>query len=378
MLITVENSLIASSRLRQLEGLFDLPPANFTRRSWQVQLPLAERPWQVGLVVGPSGCGKSTIARRLWPEAVATPEPWPVDRAVVDAFPEQMSIKEIALLLSAVGFSSPPAWRLPFQALSTGQQYRAELARLLALERPLTVCDEYSSVVDRTVAQVGSHALQKTVRARGQCFIAVTCHEDVEGWLEPDWVYRPAENHFTWRSLRRRPDIELAIVRVGPEAWELFRAHHYLSAALHRSALCFLALWRGRPVAFSAWLPQLTRRGGKREHRTVVLPDFQGAGIGHALSTNIAAHWRALGFRVTSTTTHPAFVAARARDPCWRLVRAPSLLCPERGRRHAITRLTAGFEYIGPARLLPFERPSFPTSPPPPARLPGESHETSH
>jgi GNAT superfamily N-acetyltransferase len=95
-----------------------------------------------------------------------------------------------------------------------------------------------------------------------------------------------------------------------------------------------------------------------------VLPDFQGAGIGHALSTRVAAHWRALGFRVCSTTTHPAFVAARARDPAWRLVRAPSLLRPERGRRHAITRLTAGFEFVGPAALLPFARPtSLPSCP---------------
>ena len=57
-------------------------------------------------------------------------------------------------------------------------------------------------------------------------------------------------------------------------------------------------------MAFSAWLPQLTNKGGKREHRTVVLPDYQGAGIGHVLSTKLAAHWRALGFRASSTTTH--------------------------------------------------------------------------
>jgi GNAT superfamily N-acetyltransferase len=369
MLITVETPLMASPRLRQLEGLFDLPAATSARRRWHVELPLDQRPWQVGLVVGPSGCGKSTIARNLWPEALAAPEPWPIDRAVVDAFPDRLSIKEIALLLSAVGFSSPPAWRLPYHALSTGQQYRAELARLLAGERPLTVCDEYTSVVDRTVAQVGSHALQRTVRNRGQRFIAVTCHEDVEAWLDPDWVYRPAEDQFAWRLLRRRPVVSLDIVRVGPEAWRLFRAHHYLSAALHPAALCFLAQWSERPVAFSAWLPQLTRRGGKREHRTVVLPDFQGVGIGHALSSRCAAHWRALGFRVTSTTTHPAFVAARARDPHWRLARRPSLLRPERGRRHAVARLTAGFEYVGPPALLPFARRE-PMAPKPDSGMP--------
>jgi GNAT superfamily N-acetyltransferase len=328
-------------------------PAELTvTRQWDVNLPLTDRPWHLGLVVGPSGSGKSTIARHLWPAALRTLEPWPLDRALVDAFPADLSIKEIALLLSSVGFSSPPAWRLPFHALSTGQQYRAELARLLAARRPLTVCDEYTSVVDRTVAQVGSHALQKTVRGRGQQFIALTCHEDVEAWLNPDWVYRPAMNQFQWRLLRRRPDIELEIVQVGHETWRLFSPHHYLNTGVHRAASCFVALWDQRPVAFSAWLPQLTRQGGKREHRTVVLPDFQGAGIGHALSTRLAAHWRALGYRASSTTTHPAFIASRARDPRWRLVRAPSLMRPERGRHHAVTRLTAGFVYVGPARRL--------------------------
>src|SRR5205823_3135676 len=119
----------------------------------------------------------------------------------------------------------------------------------------IIVCDEYTSVVDRTVAQVGSAAVAKAVRARKLQFIAVTCHEDVEEWLCPDWVYRPAENIFAWRLLRRRPVIELRVVRCQASAWALFAPHHYLSGSLAPSATCFLASWRDRPVAFSAWLP---------------------------------------------------------------------------------------------------------------------------
>src|SRR3954453_2345162 len=115
MLVTVQTPLVSSVRLRQLEGLFDMQPCAQERRRWQVYLPLEARPWHVGLVVGPSGSGKSTIARHLWPDALTALEPWPVDRALVDAFPVELSIKEITLLLSSVGFSSPPAGRLPFQ-----------------------------------------------------------------------------------------------------------------------------------------------------------------------------------------------------------------------------------------------------------------------
>jgi GNAT superfamily N-acetyltransferase len=189
------------------------------------------------------------------------------------------------------------------------------------------------------------------VRGRGQKFIAVTCHEDVEPWLNPDWVYRPDTGTFTWRLLQRRPAICLQICRVERAAWTLFKPHHYLSTALAPSAVCFGALWRERLVAFSAWIHSLTRQGGKREHRTVTLPDYQGVGIGHALSSFVASLWKGLGQRATSTTTHPAFVASRLRSRDWRLIRAPALGRRDRrgGIRHAVARLTAGFEYVGPA-----------------------------
>jgi hypothetical protein len=60
--------------------------------------------------------------------------------------------------------------------------------------------------------------------------------------------------------------------------------------------------------------------------------------------------WRGLGHRAVSTTTHPAMIQARLRSPLWRLRRRPSFAGRhERRLRHAVTRLTAGFEYVGPA-----------------------------
>ncbi len=353
--ITLETPIVETPRVLQVRGLFDLEPAATSRVQWHVILPLDARPWNIGLMVGPSGCGKSTIARHLFGDALAAQEDidsWPVDRSLLDAFPADMPIKDVVALLSSVGFSSPPAWLRPFHVLSTGQQFRARLARLLACQPDLAVMDEYTSVVDRTVAQVGSAAVAKTVRQRGQKFIAVTCHEDVEAWLQPDWVYRPAENAFQWRCLQRRPAIRLTIFRCQAAVWQLFHPHHYLSGTLSRGAVCFLAEWQDRPVAFSAWINAMTRRGGKREHRTVTLPDYQGVGIGAALSGFCASLWKGLGQRATSTTTHPAFIAARLRSPHWRMVRRPSLAGGHERRarlRHAATRLTAGFEYVGPA-----------------------------
>jgi GNAT superfamily N-acetyltransferase len=117
------------------------------------------------------------------------------------------------------------------------------------------------------------------------------------------------------------------------------------------AAVCFLATWRERPVAFSAWLPFVGKGlPARREHRTVTLPDYQGVGLGNALSSAVAGLWRGLGYRALSTTTHPGMISARIRSPLWQIHRMPSLAATRGDRlRHASTRLTAGFEYVGPA-----------------------------
>lgn len=354
MNITLTTPIVDSPRVAQIRGLFDLPASKTDTVSWNVELPL-EQPWNVGLIVGPSGCGKSTLARHFFTEALARQMPltrWPEGRSLLDAFPPDLSIKDIAELLSSVGFASPPAWLRPFALLSTGQQFRAQLARLLAAARPglPIVFDEFTSTVDRTVAQVGSAALARTVRRRHMQFVAVTCHEDVEQWLQPDWVLRPAEQTFARRRLRPRPTVELHFVRCQASAWPLFAPHHYLSSALMRAAVCYLASWRDQPVAFSAWVPFFgSGPKARREHRTVTLPDYQGLGIGNAVSAAVASLWKGLGYRALSTTTHPALIRSRLRSPLWRMIRAPSLAGSRDVMRHADTRLTAGFEYIGPA-----------------------------
>ena len=80
---------------------------------------------------------------------------------------------------------------------------------------------------------IGSAALAKTVRLHHKRFVAVTCHEDVEEWLQPDWTYRPATNTFAWRFLQRRPTLTLEVYRCRLAAWRLFRPHHYLSASIN-------------------------------------------------------------------------------------------------------------------------------------------------
>jgi len=357
--ITLQSSIDDSPRVQQIAGIFDLWTAGTHRlnktssQSWNVNLPIEEKPWNIGLIVGPSGCGKSTIAARLWPnEYSAGTKRWDPAQSILDAFPD-IPVKSLVELLCSVGFSSPPSWLRPYQFLSTGEQFRVSLALALAHNKILTVFDEFTSVVDRNVAKIASAALAKCVRRRNSRFIAVTCHQDVEKWLQPDWVYKPAEQLFAWRSLQQPPHIKIAIFRCSPRAWQLFAPHHYLSGHISSSAWCWLALWDKLPVAFSAWVqflgPSISPKGARREHRTVTLPDFQGAGIGNRLSNTIASMWTGLGFQATSTTSHPAMISSRSRSPLWSLTRYPALGKKNEGQlKHSMTRLTAGFRFIGP------------------------------
>lgn len=188
--IEVSADIRMTARVLQVSGLFDVPSTGTVSSTWDIDLPIEERAWHVGLVVGPSGSGKSVLARQLF----TTPEPdqWDPDAALVDCFPKGMGIKEVTGLLTSVGLGSPPAWIRPYRTLSTGEAFRAAVARTLAQAEGISVIDEFTSTVDRQVARVASHAIQKTVRRRGQQLIAVTCHYDVIDWLQPDWVYDTA------------------------------------------------------------------------------------------------------------------------------------------------------------------------------------------
>ena len=335
----------------QLEGMFDLPASKASESRWSVHLELPQE-WNVGLIVGPSGSGKSTIAKELFGAHLVHGYEWAADKSIVDGFPKDAGIKDITGLLSSVGFSSPPAWLRPFSALSNGEQFRVTVARALAEQKDLVVLDEFTSVVDRNVAQIGSAAIAKAVRSHNQKFIAVSCHYDIGAWLLPDWVYEPATDTLTLaRGELQRPPIELEIFRIDKAAWQLFRHHHYLDSTLSNSAACFIATWRGVPVCFSSWLPLFsgTLPNGYREHRTVTLPDFQGVGIGNAVSAYCASMWRGLGKRAFSTTSHPAMIRSRIKSPLWRVSRGTSFASKDGNKavKHAPNRLTTGFEFIG-------------------------------
>lgn len=332
----VECATPSSFRTEKVRGMFDLQPAAVARREWSVELPADDEPWEIGLIVGPSGSGKSTIAREAF-GGLYTPPPWD-DSPVIDGFPEGCTVEQIVETLTAVGFASPPSWLKPYGVLSNGEKFRCDLARALLGESGkqgrVIVFDEFTSLVDRTVAQIGSAALAKTIRRRNQAgeplrFVAVTCHYDIADWLECDWVLDMAGPALA-RGRLRRPPIELEIAAAPRSSWELFAPHHYLSHGIPAAASHFIGWVKGQPAATCIIHPFFGRIPVDKSRfdtvrsisRIVTMPDFQGVGIAGAMLDGIAAHLAAKRLQAKITSSHPAILKRLKSSPLWKITGA--------------------------------------------------------
>ena len=97
------------------------------------------------------------------------------------------NFEEASEKLGAVALNSIPDILKPYQTLSTGQKFRAHMARAL---KDGAVVDEFTSVVDRNVAKALSNSMRKYVDRKGlKNIVLVGCHYDILEYLNPDWVF---------------------------------------------------------------------------------------------------------------------------------------------------------------------------------------------
>ena len=183
--------------------------------------------------------------------------------------------------------------------------------------------------MDRQVGRVTSAAVAKLVRRENLRLVAITCHYDVEEWLQPDWVIQPHLSSFAWRHLQRRPPITLDIFPVDRATWRMFRHHHYLSANLPNGpgGQAYGGFVDGECIAF-AWVCGLAHPAKsvakiRRARRLVVLPDWQGLGIGTRMEEAIAERYHEQGYRFRSLAVHPGLVRHYIRSPRWALTALP-------------------------------------------------------
>lgn len=136
----------------------------------------------------------------------------------------------------------------------------------------------------------------------------------------------------------------------------MFKDHHYLTDKISKASRCWIGMWNGEVVCFgsSMTMPSGTLKNAWRGHRTVVLPDYQGMGIGVRFSDAIAQLHLDDGKRYYSRTAHPRMIWYREHSPLWKPTSKHKKLRTDITHNNIFNnhygdnkRVCGSFEYIG-------------------------------
>ena len=183
--IVKKSDIDKTFRVASIMSDFDVKSEHSTEHfTGNIDLP---ENWNIGVIVGGSGTGKTTIAKELFGNDFITEFEYNA-KSVIDDMPKNKNVKDIEKMFYTVGFGSVPSWLKPYNVLSNGEKMRVDLARAM-LEKDFIVFDEFTSVVDRQIAQTACIAINKSIKKTNKQFIAISCHYDILEWLQPDWVF---------------------------------------------------------------------------------------------------------------------------------------------------------------------------------------------
>tara|TARA_R110002073_G_scaffold37866_4_gene109347 strand:+ start:252168 stop:253541 length:1374 start_codon:yes stop_codon:yes gene_type:complete len=185
------------------------------------------------LITGPSGSGKSTLLRSLQntlPNTITTndlPLPDPT-KPIVNLFTTPLT--QTLHLLSQVGLAQPNLWSLPAQALSTGEQSRLQLARLLDAAKPnaTILIDELATPLDRLTARSLCASINTLLKhSPALTIIAAAAHEDLPTYLNTDLLISADDlsilpNQYTPETITYEPGTI--------DDYHTLKHHHYLGA----------------------------------------------------------------------------------------------------------------------------------------------------
>lgn len=306
---------------------------------------LEDLDFQILVITGASGAGKSVFSRYFGQEEKIV---WDNNKAIISNFesPEDAVDK-----LNAVGLCSIPSWTKPYKVLSVGEAFRADLARRL---KDNCVIDEFTSTVDRNVALSCASSIKKYIKAKNlkRC-VFVSCHKDFIDVLCPDYVIDlDDECMYDTRGLeRRRFQLSIYERQDKREIWNIFKKHHYLSADLNVASKMYVAYLDDQIVAMCAMIGHPDIKGRSfRVHRLVVLPDYQGLGIGIKFLYEIAKMYAKAGCNFYIRTSHIKLVHhMQNHSESWVQTMRSGTQCPQNNWSwHIINnRFPYSFKFIG-------------------------------
>jgi len=167
--------------------------------------------WSIGLILGASGSGKTTLAKEIFGDDCFD-DTINESKPIIDQLPKDLKYNDCANLLSGIGLTSVPCWVRPVYTLSNGQKARAKAVLQMTKNKDISVIDEWTSVVDRQVAKVMSHCVQKFARRNKKKIVLCSCHYDILEWLNPDWVIDCNDQKFYNRDLKKKEKNNLSLL----------------------------------------------------------------------------------------------------------------------------------------------------------------------
>lgn len=134
----------------------------------------------------------------------------------------------------------------------------------------------------------------------------------------------------------------------------MFAKHHYLSHSHNNAANVFIAIVNDEIAGFISvfHFPHPKSKFFKQVHRLVVLPDYQGAGIGLRLLNEVGAIYKQENWRYTIITSAPSLINALKKSSNWICRSIGRQAPPKKNTGNPIstrktdssTRITASFE----------------------------------
>tara|TARA_R110000868_G_C10972548_1_gene770434 strand:- start:24422 stop:25549 length:1128 start_codon:yes stop_codon:yes gene_type:complete len=297
--VNLNSEISKSFRCNKAADSLDIDVNKKSNHYFKVNADL-ETEYNIGLIVGASGSGKTTLAKQILGDECFK-EYIDLSKPVIDQLPKELDYNSCQKILSGVGLTSVPCWIRPSYTLSNGQKARAEMALACYNSKDDVIAiDEFTSVVDRTVAKVMSHSIQKFARREKKTIILLACHYDIIEWLNPDWIIDCNKQSYTDRralrlDFKRKEQLEFTIKEIDKSSWKYFSKYHYLSDKLPGGKLYTYGLFEGdNQIGFICYANYTPKRKNKdwifHMNRVVVHPDYAGLGLGIHLINETSEH----------------------------------------------------------------------------------------
>jgi ABC-type ATPase with predicted acetyltransferase domain len=287
--IKLQSEIIPSFRAQVAANSLDIDVKKKSIHHLHIDNVNLPNEWNVGLIYGASGSGKTTLVTQLFGNEIFKSllnENLPI----INQLPKELSYEECAGLLNGIGLNSVPCWIRPVKTLSNGQKARAEAVLLMCQSNEIIFIDEWTSVVDRTVAKAMSICLSKYAKKHNKKIILLSCHYDILEWLSPNWLIDCNKQEFKLPKsesffFTEREQLQFEIREIGRQSWKYFSKYHYLSDRLPGGKLYLYGLFQGdNQIGFQCFANYVPHRKETtiiyHSNRTVIHPDYNGLGLG--------------------------------------------------------------------------------------------------